>query len=226
MARTKLIRVSLYVASGLAVLTVLIGLLHTPLGRPLLARLGAVCPVQASPEEAERARLESVRITRGTEASPAQPALGFVLDRMTSKDIFSWAERNHVDCSEQRGGSLVECKDVPESVLGARGGGSIDELQLAFSPTSKRLVNIATAQYGLNANDAVAQMGTVVTGLREQLGKPTRELGERTASYLDSAPYRTALVRYRFSDYQADVTATNLPGKGTMLREHYMSARD
>jgi hypothetical protein len=226
MMRAKWLRVSLYVASGLAVLTLLIGLLHTPLGRPLLARLGVGCPVQASPEDTERARLSSARATRGTEASPAQPALGFVLDQMTSKDVLAWADRNHVDCSEQRAGSLLNCKDVPVSALGGHGSGSVDELQLAFSPTSKRLVNIATTQYGLQAKEAAAQMSAVVSGLEGQLGKPTRELGQRSASYLDSAPYKTALVRYRFSDYQADVTATNLPGKGTMLREHYMSARD
>lgn len=226
MARATLIRVSIYVASGLAALTLVIGLLHLPFGRPLLARLGIGCPVQATPEDTERARLESARATQGTEASPAQPALGFVLDKMTSEDVLAWADRHHVDCSEQRAGTLLNCKDVPQSALGDRTGGSLDELQLVFSPTSKRLVNIATAQYGLAAGDAASQMTRVIAGLEQQLGKPTREVGQRSGRYLDSAPYKTALVRYRFSDYQADVTATNVPGKGTLLREHYMSARD
>jgi hypothetical protein len=226
MTRSPWIRVSIYVASGLAVLTLAIGVLHTPFGRPLLARLGVGCPVQASPEDTERARLESARATAGTEASPAQPALGFVLDRMTQKDVLSWADRNHVDCDELRSGSVLVCKNVPESALGGRTGAPIDELELAFSPSSKRLVNIATTRYGLDGAAAAAQMSAVVLSLREQLGKPTREVGERSGTYLDSAPMRTALVRYRFSDYQADVSAVNFPGKGTMLREHYMSARD
>jgi hypothetical protein len=101
-----------------------------------------------------------------------------------------------------------------------------DELVLAFSPKSKRLVNIATTQYGLDGNAAASRMERVVASLEEKLGKPTREAGPRSASYLAAAPLRTALVRYRFSDYQADVTATNVAGKGLMLREHYMSARD
>ncbi len=226
MTRAKWFRVSMYVISGLAGLTLLIGLLHTPLGRPLLARLGVSCPVQASPEDTERARLQSARATGGSEASPAQPALGFALDQMTSSDALAWAERNHVACREQRSGSLLDCKDVPESALGGAGDRPVDELQLVFSPRTKHLVNIATTQYGLQASDAAAQMSRVVRGLEQQLGKPTRELGQRTGHYLDSAPYKTALVRYRFRDYQADVTATNLPGKGTMLREHYMSARE
>lgn len=226
MARAQWIRVSVYVASGLAVLTLAIGLLHTPLGRPLLARLGVGCPVQASPEEVERARLTSARATAGSEASPAQPALGFVLGKMTIKDVYAWADREHVNCDDSRGGTVLSCKDVPSSALGARKGGVVDELVLAFSPVTQRLVNIATTQYGLDPNLAAAQMSEVVAGLERQLGKPTREAGERSANYLASAPLRTALVRYRFSDYQADVTATNMPGKGTMLREHYMSARD
>jgi len=226
MARASLIRVSIYVASGLAVLTLLVGVLHTPLGRPLLARLGVGCPVQASPEDVERARVKSARATRGTEASPAQPALGFVLDKMTEEDARSWADREHVSCESQRGGSLLTCKDVPGSALSGRAGGPIDELALAFSPGSKRLVNIATAQYGLDGTTAAQQMQDVVASLERQLGKPTREAGERSARYLSGGPLRTALVRYRFTDYQADVTATNLPGKGMMLREHYMSAPD
>jgi len=226
MARAKWLRVSLYVISGFAALTAVIGLLHTPLGRPLLARLGVGCPVQASPEDTERARLESARATGGTEASPAQPALGFVLDRMTVADVEAWAERYHVTCNEQRSGTLLDCRNVPDEALGGHGGRTLDELQLVFSPASKKLVNIATTQYGLPAQDAAQQMQRVTAALEQQLGKPTGEAGKRTGSYLDSAPYRTAFVRYRFSDYQADVTATNLPGKGTMLREHYMSARD
>ena len=226
MARAKLIRVSVYVASTLAALTLLVGLLHTSLGRPLLARLGVGCPVQASPEDVERARRDSARATRGSEPSPAQPALGFVLDEMTMADAQAWAEREQVSCEEQRGSTILMCSHVRAAALGGSGGETTDELVLAFSPKTKRLVNIATTEYGLDGTAAASRMARIVSNLEEKLGKPTREAGERSASYLAEAPMRTALVRYRFSDYQADVTATNLPGKGLMLREHYMSARD
>jgi len=226
MARAKLIRVSVYVASTLAALTLLVGLLHTSLGRPLLARLGVGCPVQASPEDVERARRDSARATRGSEPSPAQPALGFVLDEMTMADAQAWAEREQVSCEEQRGSTILMCSHVRAAALGGSGGETTDELVLAFSPKTKRLVNIATTEYGLDGTAAASRMARIVSNLEEKLGKPTREAGERSASYLAEAPMRTALVRYRFSDYQADVTATNMPGKGLMLREHYMSARD
>ena len=226
MARARWIRVSIYVASGLAALTLVGGLLHTPLGRPLLARLGVGCPAQAPPEDVERARLQSAHATQGIEPSPAQPALGFVLDKMTMSDVEAWADRAHVSCDEMRSSSVLHCKNVPESALGGRTGSAVDELDLAFSPTTKRLVNLATTQYGLDGKAAAAQMTAVVSGLEQQLGKPTREAGELSADYLASGPYRTALVRYRFTDYQADVSTTNLPGHGIVVREHYMSARD
>ncbi len=226
MTRARWIRVSIYVASSLAALTAAIGLLHTPLGRPLLARLGVGCPVQASPEDAERARLESARATQGTTASPARPALGFVLDKMTLADVEAWADRNHVDCDEQRSGTLLDCKDVPESALSGRIGSPINELELAFSPRTKRLVNIATTQYDLSSSSAAEQMTAVVAGLEDQLGKPTHETGRPSSAYLAAAPMRIALVRYRFTNYQADVSATNFPGHGMVLREHYMSASD
>src|SRR6187402_1445559 len=207
MARTQWIRISIYVASGLAILTLAMGFLHTRHGRPLLARLGG-CPVQASPDQVERARLSSARVTQGHEASPAQPALGFVLDRMTIGDVEDWAKRENVACDDSRSGTVLTCSKVPAKALGNRALGAVDELVLAFSPTTQRLVNITTSQGGLDGPAAEARLKSIA------------------ADYLASAPMRTALVRYRFTDYQADLAATNLPGRGLVVREHYMSARD
>ena len=122
--RALLKRVSAYAALGLRGLALVGGLLHTKAGRPLLAHWGVGCPVKASPEAVEAARLNSVR------------------------------------------------------------------------------------------------------SMREQVGAPTKEAGKRSAAYLASAPMQTALVEYRFKDYIADVSGTNIPGRGFTLREHYMSARD
>lgn len=226
MVRTQWIRVSIYVASGLAVLTLAMGLLHTRLGRPLLAMLGGGCPVQASPDDVERARLSSARATQGHEASPAQPALGFVLDQMTLADVESWAKRENVSCEDSHGGTVLKCSQVPARALGNRSQGAVDELVLAFSPATQRLVNITTSQSGLDGAAAEARLKALAADLQAKLGNPTREAGEVSASYLASAPMRTASVRYRFTDYQADVAATNLPGRGLVVREHYMSARD
>jgi len=68
MKRALSIRVSIYAVCVLAGLTVVVGLLHTPAGRPLLALLGVGCPMKVSPEAVEAARLDGFnRITFTTQ---------------------------------------------------------------------------------------------------------------------------------------------------------------
>jgi hypothetical protein len=181
--------------------------------------------VKASPADIEAARRSSVRSQRGSEPAAARPALGFALDRMTASDVKAWAEQKHVSCQDIRAG-LVRCTDVP--VLAVGGSGPVmDRLDLGFSLSSGRLVNISAWRMGLTGSAAARQREAVAVSLREQLGSPTRAAGSRSAAYLAAGPLHTAIVEYRFKDYIADVSATNIPGRGLALREHYMmSARD
>lgn len=224
MKRALLRRVSIYAVSVAAGLTLVAGLLHTKAARPLLARLGVGCPMKASPEVVEAARLNSARTQRGTEAAASRPALGFALDTMTLSDVKAWAEKKNVSCEDKRVGFL-QCVDVPLAALGSTGT-TISKLDFGFSPTTERLVNITAWRDRLSGSVAVAQMDAVVSSMREQLGAPTREAGARSAAFLAAGPMHTAIVSYRFKDYIADVSATNIPGRGLTLREHYMSARD
>jgi hypothetical protein len=224
MKRAQLKRVCIHAVSVLAGLTLVIGLLHTKAGRPLLAHLGLGCPVKASPEAVEAARINSARALRGTEAAASRPALGFALDTMKLADVKAWAAQKHVSCDELRVG-LIRCTDVPTAAVGGTGP-AINQLDFGFSPSTEQLVNISAWRSGLSGPAAVAQMDSAVASLKEQLGDPTHEAGDRSARYLASGPMHTATVEYRFKDYLADVSATNLPGRGLTLREHYMSARD
>jgi hypothetical protein len=227
MKRAYWIRVAVYLAATLAALTLLVGALHLKAARPLLARLGVGCPMQAAPEAVEAARLRSARAQRGTEAALSRPALGFALDRMTLSDVKAWAGQAHVSCDELRKGLLLRCSGVAEAALGLGNNGPvIDQLDFGFAPRSERLVNLSAWRSGMSGAAAAAQLNAVARSLRQKLGAPAREAGVRSASYLASGPMHTALVQYRFSDYIADVSATNIPGRGLMLREHYMSACD
>jgi hypothetical protein len=217
-------RVSIYTVCVLTVLTAIAGLLHTKAGRPLLARWGLGCPMRASPEAIEAARINSARTLRGSEVAALRPALGFALDTMTLKDVKAWAVRNHLSCEDKRVGFL-QCDEVPLAALGGQGP-AIGQLQFGFSPASERLVNITAWRSGLSGEVAAAQLNTVATRMREQLGVPTREAGARSAAHLAAGAMHTAIISYRFKDYIADVSATNIPGRGLTLREHYMSARD
>ena len=226
MKRARLLRVSSYVASVLAGLTLFVGFLHTKAGRPLLVRLGVGCPVKASPEDVEAARRKSARALRGVETAASRPALGFALDSMTLSDVKAWAAKNDLNCAELRTG-LMRCSDVPVTAFGDQEkGANVDQLDFGFAPATQQLVNISAWRHGMSGNAAAAQMGSTVSAMQKQLGAPTREAGDRTANYLASGPMHTAIVEYRFKDYIADVSATNVPGRGLLLREHYMSARD
>ena len=218
-------RVSISVASLLVALTLVGGFLHTKAGRPLLARLGVGCPVKASPEAVEAARIKSARSQRGTETTASRPALGFALDHMTLTDAKAWADKQRVACEDVRKG-LLRCTEVPVAALGGTGGPVINRLDLGFTVADERLVNISAWRNGLSSEVAAAQLNAVVASMKAQVGEPTREAGSRSANYLASGPMHTATVHYRFKDYIADVTATNIPGRGLSLREHYMSARD
>ena len=226
MKRARLLRATLYVAAVLAGLTLFVGFLHTKAGRPLLARLGVGCPVKASPADVEAARLKSARALRGVETAASRPALGFALDSMTLTDVKAWVAKNDLNCDELRIG-LMRCTNVPVSAFGDQEtGANVDQLDFGFAPASEHLVNISAWRHGMSGNAAAAQMGSIVSSMAKQLGAPTRQAGDRTAGYLASGAMHTAIVEYRFKDYIADVSATNIPGRGLLLREHYMSARD
>ena len=224
MTRAKLKKVAIYTVSVLAGLILLTGFLHTKAGRPLLARLGLRCPVKASPEAVEAARRNAARTLRGTETAASRPALGFALDSMTLSDVKTWAAQKNVSCDELRVG-LMRCTDVPSLAVGSTGP-VINRLDFGFAPATEHLVNVSAWRSGMTGDAAAAQLSAVVGQMKEQLGMPTHEAGSRTAGYLASGPMHTATVEYRFKDYIADVSATNIPGRGLLLREHYMSARD
>ena len=222
----RLGRAAIWSGSIAGAIVLLVGLLHTRVGRPLLGQLGlGGCPVAASAEDVEHARMASARATRGIAQSPSRPALGFQLDSMTRGDVEAWAERHHIACESARSDTLLRCARVPADAIG-EAGPEVDALTFGFVPKTLKLVNITAVRHGLDGEHAATQMETIASHLRSELGAPEKALGDRTATYLSGGDLRTAIVTYRFADYIADVTATNIPGRGLMLREHYMSAKD
>jgi hypothetical protein len=205
----------------------LVGALHLPLLRPVALRamvaLGYECPVAATPEEVEAARKASARAARGTSPSPARPALGFALDRMGRADVEAWVERHDLECKSSQKDTVLRCLGVPAAALG-RTGGPVDDLTFKFEPATLKLVTVSALQNQLDPATAAAGLVELKASLEAKLGAGTAH-GQATAAYLAEAAMRTALVEYRFSDYLASVTATNL-GARVALREHYMSALD
>src|SRR5262245_30553645 len=127
------------VPSVLLGLTALVGVLHMPFARPVLALIGYGCPIKASPGDVEVARRLSAKAIRGTTASPSRPALGFALDRSTRADVDVWVESFKLDCDDQQEGAVLRCKNVPASAFGENGA-LINDVAFAFEPRTLKLV--------------------------------------------------------------------------------------
>jgi hypothetical protein len=213
-------------AGALAAAVAIIGLLHTPLARPLLMRLGG-CPMagaRMTPKEMDAARRIAVSGNRGARSAPEKPALGFALNSTTLAEVHAWAARERVACEEERPG-FVTCKNVEPNAVGrpAREG-AIDELDLGFD-VHGRMVNVTALRGHLSSGAAAASARDIQTWLGGHLGPADKTNGAFDASRLAGAGAESlASVQYRFSDYFADVMAMTLPGAGPSVREHYMSA--
>lgn len=222
-------RRTIVVAMGTAALaTGLVGLAHAPFARSWLMSLGG-CPMagaRMTPAVAEHARHMALGAETATAEAPARPALGFALDATTHQEAQAWARREHVDCEDTRPG-LMTCKGArPEDLGVPPAQGRLDELALEFDPKG-RLVNMTTFRTHLTPASASAEAQAIVASLARTLGPADRHAGDFAAATLGARPAGSiSTVRYRFTDYVADVTAMNAPSSGPSIREHYMSARD
>lgn len=200
--------------------TVLVGLLHLPAAKPLLARLGA-CPVRATPAATERARQRALSTLRGTERAPARPALGFTLDETKLAEVQAWARHQRLACAVSMQDTLVKCEGVPAAAV--RGAtGTIDEVAFGFRASDGRLVSVTTITAGLAAAAASARVTAIASLLANDIGAAP------AASRLPSGTWDATgplLVAYRFSDYIAGASAIPMSGRGVVVREHYTSAR-
>ena len=98
-------------AAVIAFLIAAVGVLHTPVGRPLLAKLGVGCPItKATPEQIDHARTIPAAAYLGKARAPARPALGFTFEGTTLADVegVGRAERRHLrEAQRQRDAAVV-----------------------------------------------------------------------------------------------------------------------
>ena len=204
----------------LAVITLAIGALHLPAARPLLALVGQ-CPVgRESPSEIEDARRIALRSLRGTGTAPVRPALGFALERTTEADVREWARTRGIACESSRESTLLVCSSIPPGALGWATP-AVDELAFGFRVKDHRLVNLTTLTSGVDADRAANAFAASAASLKAALGTASAE--RLPSKAWDGRP---AYVRYRFADYVAAVSAMELPGRGIVMREQYLSAAE
>lgn len=205
------------------------GIAHTPIGRPLLgllARAGG-CPVpmgdlvKATPEERDAHREKQLAAVRGESPARARFAEGFVLDETTRGEARAKLEASGATCQPGLSGSLT-CVAVPGAALLANGDTSADDVTFAFNAADK-LVGVDVTRFTQDADEAAKAYESLTRRLTESAGPSATTTGQGTAAYLAGGALRQARTDFRFSDYVAHVSATNM-GPRFALRESYRSA--
>jgi hypothetical protein len=191
-----------------------VGALHAKAMRPLLARVGG-CPVAgrtASPEQLEAFRVKNAPALKGTTRALAHPAFGFQLDRSTKAEVVAWGEKVHAECTEELGGAALRCERAD--------GVEIEDAYFRFDPRGV-LVGVDLIHPATDGATALRIVDELAAKLEQEAGAPTAIRGTRTPEFLDGQ-YRQAALEFHFTDYAADLTATNL-GAGVVVREQYRS---
>lgn len=210
-------------AAGLAAVamlgTAVIGVAHTPWGRPLLKlpllsamAKNAGCPVGSiEPAAFEQVRASRLRADAGTAAARSYPALTFILGETHRPAVEAWAKAEH--CKAGFVASVLECDNVTS--LGAP---AIAHVRLQFDG-SERLVSVDLFRNGEAA--LVNRFQDLSRELDQRVGPATSAVGTPSLPFMKSSPLQTVVRTYSYKDYVARATLLNFGKLGLRLREEY-----
>lgn len=158
---------------------------------------------------------------RGTTPAASRPAFGFALDVSTRADVRRDIDRAGGACKEELEGAALRCE-----VAAAAGRPSVRDAFFRFSPDGV-LVAVDVVREPASPEAAASLVEQLTSKLSREAGPVTTSRGEATASALGSGHLAQAVREYRFTDYAADVTATNFGEGGkspdVVVREQYRS---
>lgn len=189
------------------VATALIGVLHLPAAKPLLAAM-AGCPVPwgavaVSPEQAAVDRRAASSILRGQGQMQAVQAFGLELGVATAVDVQRWAQQRGGACLLEGGGTGLSCGQVRFEA--GTHGSLFAELDL-----QGRVVALSSMERSESPSVAVASFVEVKRQLEATAGAPSRESGVPDAAWLGGGALRQARAEFRRENAYAGVSATHL----------------
>ena len=232
--RMTLTTAAALVCAGIA----LMGIAHTPAGRPLLnllARSGlmhlagaraAGCPFgfdrQASAEDRDRSIRAFAQAHAGSALASSRPAGGFLLGASTRPELLDWARHNRVDCHPKGGSDDLECRAVPLGLLTQAGASPSDTLELAWLSFdgAQRLAKVVVVQHLPDARSAWNTFSGLTSALAREAGHAPQATGESSVNGLAAGLLRQATAELRCRDYYALARATNL-GSSFLVTQEY-----
>lgn len=195
------------------------GFLHTPKGRPLLAKMGG-CPIKvASAAELEKAQADAMHAEKGQTPAKARFAMGFELRKTKLDDVEAWAKSRGVSCTEKREGFLI-CSEVPATALPTTFVSTkAMEVTFLFRLSDKTLTNVSVWHNDLRPDAAGREVSATFRGVSGIEGAATEQKGSPETFDHEGA---MATATYKYSDYAAELTALQLGGRVT-LRQSYQA---
>jgi len=197
----------------------LVGLAHTPQGKPLLALLGAVpgCPVsldKVDPQRVEAYRTKQMALHAGTAVARALPATSLELGA-TRPRVQKWLEERGAQCEERRSGSVIACARVADP-----SAPEMREVHLQFDERD-RLVAMDLFRNTSCAAEALDHLSNTERSLNALVGPVTRRTGKPNASLLDERRYHRVSSHFVYANYSAELSAMNYGSRGVRVRETY-----
>jgi hypothetical protein len=188
--------------------------------------LGKSCPFVITPVDplvAESMRKKGLSDGRLLASdAPARPCFGFALGVARRADVDAWAASRQLNCTPESAGASLACDDVAPDALGEPG----DErgaLYLRFDPDG-RLVAVLRMLRVPDAARAAVIAARDRAALEQKLGTAHLASGDATAAFLQSGGLRQVRVEWRFADYVARASSTNM-GDYFSTTEEFQLAR-
>ena len=203
-------------ATLVVVSVALMGVAHTPwAGKLWLRATGSACPFGFGASLAEqdaRYQRQSVALKQGKPA-PAKPALGFTLLTTSREDFLQRLAAAGGRCTHTAKNLQVECGAVDLGKLQGPDHGELASVMGDFDLHGKlrSVMIVARAAGPLPALSAVQR---AVQTASVRLGPPTQQVGTPEVAFLEAAPLRQIKTSFAFSDYYAEILATNMGNLG------------
>jgi len=200
-------------------------LTHTSAGRALLGTGG--CPWGGAPPSAEKLedfRVKNAAPLKANTRAAARPAFGFELDKSTRAELVAWGKSVGAACTEELGGAALRCESSDPNggrPIAAEGGLAIHDAFFRFDPRGI-LVGIDLMRDGTDGEKAASVLIAISARIARDAGPPSTVQGSASPQHLSGYLNRAA-TEFRFADYAADVSATNLGAQGVVVREQYRS---
>jgi hypothetical protein len=221
--RSTLLKAAAGFGAAAFLATAVIGVAHTPWGRPLLklpflsglaARSG--CPVGSI----EPAAFDAVRQTKlagdvGQTPARAHPALGFTLGQTQRDEVERWTLSRKASCKAGLVASVLECENVTSP-----GSPAIAHLRLQFD-AAQRLVGVDLFRSDPEGSALVGRFQELQRELDANVGPATSNVGTPTLEFVKKSPLQTVVTTYGYRDYVATAMLLNFGKRGLRLREQY-----